>query len=195
MVVTNVGLYPADRERKDVDEAIAENLKLLMKWWKKSKLTPKLGIEVTGQQDVWGSLEQVLDLCDSIKGLLPVLNFPHYHSRTKGSLQQASDFADLIEQFQPYYKNNESVYTDFSGVEYDADGNERRLTPIKRGDLRFEPLAEALCDLKPELTIISSSPLLEHDAMYMQIITERILSKRVAKELKERKKTAATNAE
>ncbi len=190
MVVTNVGLYPAGRDREEVDEEITENLKMLVRWWKKAKLTPKLGIEVTGQQDVWGSLDQVLDLCNDVKGLMPVLNFPHYHSRNKGSLQQASDFADLIEQFQPFYKNS-SVYTTFSGVEYDADGNERRLTPIKKGDLRFDPLAEALCDLKPNLTVISSSPLLEHDAMYMQIITERILSKRVAKELKEKKKAEA----
>ena len=195
IVVTNVGLYTASRDRTDTDVSIKENLKGLVKWWKKDKLTPRLGIEVTGQQDVYGSLEQVLDLCDAVKGLTPVLNFPHYFSRTKGSLETSSDFADLIQQFQPYCKDNASLYTSFSGVEYDQDGNERRLTPIKKGDLKFEPLAEALCELKPEMTIISSSPLLVHDAMYMQIITERILSKHVAKDLKERKKAEGTPAD
>ena len=71
------------------------------------------------------------------------------------------------------------------------NGNEKRLTPIKKGDLRFEPLAEALIEMKPNCTVISTSPLLEHDAMYMRIIHERVLSKKVAKDLKEKRKAEA----
>jgi deoxyribonuclease-4 len=88
-------------------------------------------------------------------------------------------------QVEPYCKDR--IHTIFAGVEYEKK-KKKRLTPIKKGDLKFEPLAEALCDLKPEATVISASPLLEHDAMYMRIINERVLSKRVAKALKEKKK-------
>jgi deoxyribonuclease-4 len=77
-------------------------------------------------------------------------------------------------------------YTHFSGVEHEA-GNEKRVTPIKKGDLRFEPLAEFLVDANPNVTIISSSPLLEHDAMYMKVIYERILTKKVSKDIKGKK--------
>ena len=70
-------------------------------------------------------------------------------------------------------------------------GNEKRITPIKKGDLRFEPLADFLVDEDPNITVISSSPLLEHDAMYMKVIYERVLTKRVAKELKNRKANKA----
>ena len=45
--------------------------------------------------------------------------------------------------------------------------------------------------MKPNATIISTSPLLEHDAMYMRVIHERVLSKKVAKDIKERKKAEA----
>lgn len=191
VVVTSLGLYTGRMDEEEIDANIAENVSELMEWWKGNGIKPKLGIEITGHQSVYGSLDQVLDLCDSIDGLVPVVNFPHYHSRTNGSLMDSSDFLDILQQVEPYCKDR--IHTAFAGVEY-QDGNERRLTPIKKGDLKFEPLAEALCDLKPEATVISASPLLEHDAMYMRIINERVLSKRVAKALKEKRKAEAAAA-
>jgi deoxyribonuclease-4 len=194
IVVTSLGLYTGKVPDEDIDSNIAENVAEIMEWWKDCSIRPKLGVEITGHQSVYGSLEQVLDLCDSIDGIVPVINFPHHHSRTNGGLVESEDFLEILQKVEPYCKG--SIHTVFAGVEY-SDGNERRLTPIKKGDLKFEPLAEALCDFKPEATIISSSPLLEHDAMYMRIINERVLSKRVAKALKEKKKTemAATAEE
>ncbi len=58
-------------------------------------------------------------------------------------------------------------------------GTSGGVTPIKKGDLRFEPMAEYLADANLNATIISSSPLLEHDAMYMKVIYERVMTKRV----------------
>ncbi|MCL2510189.1 MAG: TIM barrel protein [Methanomassiliicoccaceae archaeon] len=185
VVATNLGLYTGKIPDEEIDANIEENVANIMDWWRENNIRPKLGIEITGHQGVYGSLDQVLDLCDSIDGIVPVVNFPHHHSRTNGSLVEPEDFIDLLQRVEPYSKDR--IYATFAGVEY-SDGNERRLTPIKKGDLKFEPLAEALCTLNPEATIISSSPLLEHDAMYMRIINERVLSKRVAKALKEKKK-------
>ena len=188
VVVTNLGPYDPKRSREDTEANMMDNLSELMRWWKSMKLKPKLGVEVTGQQDVWGSLDQVLDLCDSFKGaVVPVLNFAQYQSRTKGSLITSTDFADLIAQFVPYSKDG--VYSSFSNVEFDTEGNEKWLTPLKKGDLKFERLAECLADMMPEITLISSSPLLEHDAVYMRTLTERVLSKKAAKYLKDKKKS------
>ena len=159
VVVTNLGPYDPKRSREDTEANMMDNLSELMRWWKSMKLKPKLGVEVTGQQDVWGSLDQVLDLCDSFKrAVVPVLNFAQYQSRTKGSLITSTDFADLIAQFVPYSKDG--VYSSFSNVEFDTEGNEKWLTPLKKGDLKFERLAECLADMMPEITLISSSPLL-----------------------------------
>jgi len=185
VVVTSLGLYTGKLPEEEIDANIEENLADIMGWWKDNRIRPKLGLEISGNQSVYGSLDQILDLCDSIDGVIPVINFPHYHSRTNGSLVESKDFIELLQQVEPYSKDG--IYASFAGVEY-SNSNERRLTPIKKGDLKFEPLAEALCTLNPEATIISSSPLLEHDAMYMRIINERALSKRVAKALKEKKK-------
>jgi len=186
VVVTNLGLYDGRMSEDEVDENIFNNLGYIVDWWQSVGLKPKIGIEVTGRKDVFGSLDQILDFCDAFDGaVIPVLNFPHYHSRTNGSLIDVSDFENVIQQVLPY--NDGKLYAHFSGVEH-MDGNELRLTPIKKGDLKFELLADCLADSRPEATIISSSPLLEHDAMYMRIIYERMINKRVAKNLRAKKK-------
>lgn len=186
VVVTNLGLYDGKTPEDEIDENIFNNLAAIVDWWLDSGLKPKIGVEVTGRQDVYGSLDQVLDLCDTFDGaVVPVLNFPHYHSRTNGSLIDVSDFENVIQQVLPY--NNGKLYAHFAGVEH-MDGNELRLTPIKKGDLKFDLLGDCIAETRPEATIISSSPLLEHDAMYMRIIYERMVNKRVAKNLRAKKK-------
>jgi deoxyribonuclease-4 len=188
VVVTNLGLYGDEMSNEETDSNIFENLMSTMDWWKDAGIKTKLGIEITGRQEAFGSLEQVLELCDQIDGLVPVVNFPHYHSRTRGSLITPADFRNVLETVEPYCKGG--IHTLFSGVEH-YDGNERRLTPIKKGDLKFEPLGEALADLGYDVTVISGSPLLEHDAMYMKVIHERVLTKRVVKAMRAKKKDEA----
>ena len=56
----------------------------------------------------------------------------------------------------------------FFGVEH-RTGNAMHYTQIKKSDLNFEPLAEFIVEEGGwlDITLISDSPLLEHDAMYM----------------------------
>lgn len=192
MVVTNLGLYSDLDDIESAEGCIYDNVAALMDWWNDVGLKPKLGVEITGQQEVFGSLDQVLDICDQIDGLVPVINWPHYHSRTGGALLETEDFQYVIDQVAPYC--NGHMHTLFAGAEH-SDGNELRLTPIKKGDLKFETLAECLVENRPDMTIISSSPLLEHDAMYMRIIHERFLSKKVAKALRLKRKEELAGAE
>lgn len=189
VVTTNLGLYNKGCDMDEVDSSIYDNVAAMMDWWNDVGIKAKLGVEITGQQNVFGSLEQVLDICDQIDGLVPVINWSHYHSRTNGLLLEEEDFRYVLEQVQPYYAGD-NVHSLFAGVEH-RDGNELRLTPIKKGNLKFDTLAECLVDMRPDITIISSSPLLEHDAMYMRVIHERYLVKKVGKMLRQKRKEEA----
>ncbi len=187
IVVTHMGLY-GDGDRKRAKKAITNNITDIMGWWEEKKLCPLLGLETSGRQEVFGSLEEILEICDDVKGVVPVINFAHVHAREGGGLREPQDFGALLDRVKDCVDGH--FYTHFSGVEHEG-GNEKRITPIKKGDLRFEPLADFLVDEDPNITVISSSPLLEHDAMYMKVIYERVLTKRVAKELKNRKANKA----
>jgi len=183
IVTTHLGLY-GKLSKKKATENITNNVAEIMDWWKKNGLKPKLGLETSGRQEVFGGIDELLKLCDQVKGPVPVINFAHAHARENGFLREAQDFGDLLDRTQDYV--GDQFYTHFAGVEHEG-GNEKRITPIKKGDLKFEPLADYLAEADPNITIISSSPLLEHDAMYMKVIFERVLTKKVAKETKVKK--------
>jgi len=187
VVVTSLGPYHNNVDREETDNNILCNVAMLMDMWHEYGLKPKLGIEITGTPDAFGSMEQIFDLCDAVEGVVPILNFAHHQARTGGSLMTANDFADIINQFADVSEGR--IWSSFSNVEIDTDNfSEKYLTPLKKGDLKFEKLADALAELNPDMTIISSSPLLEHDAVYMRTLTERVLAKKAAKALKERQK-------
>lgn len=183
LVVTHLGLA-LEKNKKQAKKNITDNVTSIMEWWKENGIRPRLGFETSGRNEVFGSLEEVLEMCDKIEGTVPVINFAHAHARDGGSLREPQDFGALLDRVRDYVDGH--FYTHFSGVEHEG-GNEKRITPIKKGDLKFEPLADYLADENPNITIISSSPLLEHDAMYMKVIYERVLTKRVAKEGKVKK--------
>src|SRR2546426_4154718 len=177
LVVMHLGRY-GDLDRTLALERVKDNLAAVRERYKAARLSPALGVEASGLQEVVGGLAELLWLAKQVKGVVPVLNFAHVHAREGGILRRPEDFAAVFDKAE---KGSEGHYhSHFSGVEHEG-GNEIRCTPIKKGDLRFEPLAECLLDKPYDVTLISSSPLLEHDAMYMRVILDRVVAKRIGK--------------
>jgi deoxyribonuclease-4 len=177
VVATFLGLY-GDIPPKEAVARIQANVKTLRDMYRQRKVSAKLGLETSGRREVVGSLDEIVTICKAVKGVVPVLNFAHVHARDGGLLKRPEDFAAVIDQVQKF--SGPHVHTHFTGVEHEG-GLELRYTPIKKGDLRFEPLAECLLDGDYDLSLISSSPLLEHDAMYMKVIMERVLAKKLVR--------------
>ncbi len=175
LVVNHVGLYGKLGKQKAMKNVV-ENVKYLKKRYKELKLKPKLGFEVSGKQALFGDLKEIISLSKKVKGVVPVLNFAHLHARSNGKYKEAKDFEEAFKKVEPFMDGE--YYIEFSGVEYE-NGNELRLTPIKKGDLKFETLATAIYENEYNITVISASPLLEHDAAYMRTITERVILRKM----------------
>jgi deoxyribonuclease IV len=178
LAVTHLGFYgPGDRA--DSVQQLTEIVVDLAEWTKKfSRGTVRLAIEPSGHPDVFGSREEVLDLVRRVKGIVPVLNLPHIAARERKSFEEAEELAPIVKEF--VQATDGPLYLNFSGVEFYGPG-EFRLTPIKRGLVRFDPLAELLAERDYDVSVISSSPLLEHDGMYMKLLYERALTRRWTK--------------
>ena len=126
-----------------------------------------VGIETSGRQDLWGTVEEVIDVCNHVEGTVPVLNIAHIHARGHGRRRTSEDYSELFAQVRKKY-GGKKFYCHFAGIEHRM-GNALHYTQIKKSDLKFEPFAEFLAEEGDwlDITIISDSPLLEHDAMYM----------------------------
>ncbi len=187
VVATHMGLY-GELTPEEALKRITRRVQDLSEWFQKQGLAPRLGLETSGRQEVFGDVDEVMRICEAAPGVLPVINYPHAHARGGGSLREPEDFEKLMAGLEKYTHGH--FHTHFSGVEHEG-GNELRYTPIKRGDLRFEPLVEYLLESDYTITVISSSPLLEHDAMYMKVILERLLARKIAKRVRGRKEETA----
>jgi deoxyribonuclease IV len=178
LAVTHLGFYGGG-DRGDSIQELTQIVQDLSHWLSTySKGTVRLGIEPSGHPDVFGSREEVLELVRRVKGTVPVLNLPHVAARERRSLDDPTQLEPIVKEFVA--ATSGPLYLNFSGVEYYGSG-EFRLTPIKRGLVRFDPLAELLAERDYDVSVISSSPLLEHDAMYMKLLYERALTRRWAK--------------
>ncbi len=164
--------------------------------WLKNGTASKIGVETSGRQELWGSLEEVLEVVNHVEGTIPVLNLAHIHARGHGGLRTSEDYGELFDQVRETIGTKE-FYCHFSGVEHSM-GNAMHYTQIKKSDLSFEPLAEFLIEDGSwlDVTLISDSPLLEHDAMFMMQNIEKArhrLLERKAREDRRRALAAQSN--
>ena len=181
-VITHTGFY-SQSKKESLDNAV-KFYSQFSKEFSTDKGFPFIGVESSGKEEIFGSVSDLTSLAKKVPGIEPILNFAHVHALQGGSLIEVRDFESIIETFSKYKKDD--LYTEFSGVEYEGH-EEVKLSAIKHGDLKFETLSEVLADMTDDVTIISSSPLLEHDSQYMNIILLRTIAKKLQK--KESKKS------
>jgi deoxyribonuclease-4 len=177
-LITHLGLGPGERKKKLAKTV--SSLKQISEKMTSLKMKPKLCIENSGKDEVIGSPEEIDHLLSSVKNITTVTNISHIYSSKKNAPTEQEEFADIIAETK---KKKRPLYFEFSGVEF-LDQAEYRITPIKKGNLKFEPFADALADFDDEMTLISFSPLLEHDALYMKVIFERSILKKIGKTVK-----------
>ena len=156
--------------------------------WLENGTPTKVGIETSGRQNLWGSLEDVLEVVNHVEGAVPVINFAHIHARGHGRLKTSEDYGELFDLVRETIGATE-FYCHFSGIEHRM-GNALHYTQIKKSDLNFDPLAEFLVEEGEwlDVTLISDSPLLEHDAMYMNQLISKSKHRQLERKAREQRR-------
>lgn len=125
-----------------------------------------LGLETTGKQAQFGTLEEIIEICKKVRNCIPVIDFSHIYARNGASI----DYEKIFDQLTQLKLNH--YHTHFTGVEVSkvgiGKGNERYHLEIKSNKPPFEPLAKEILKRKLDITIISESPILEKDSLRMK---------------------------
>jgi deoxyribonuclease-4 len=177
-VIVHPGYYGDKSERKTLKK-IVKNTKKLSSIFRKEKIKTKIGLETMGKQKVFGNLDEIIEVCSSVKGVVPIVDLGHVHARCNGCLKKQEDFKEIFEKLKTLKLEHYIVHV--TGVLYE-NGNAQYHLPIKKGDMPFAPLIEVIIDNNYNVTLISESPLLEHDAVYMRLQVEKAIMKRTGKE-------------
>ncbi|MFO8077988.1 MAG: TIM barrel protein [Thermoplasmatota archaeon] len=173
-VILHPGYY-GDKTNKETLDKIVSNTKKLVSLLKKEDLSVNIGLETMGKQKVFGSLDEIVSVCQKVKEIVPVIDVGHIHARGDGCLKSKEDFQEVFDTLGKLNLDHYLIHV--TGVLYEQ-GNEQYHLPIKKGDMPLSPLIDVILDNKYNVSLISESPLLEHDAVYMRLQVEKAIMKR-----------------
>jgi deoxyribonuclease-4 len=148
----------------DVVDNVVEEMKSL-------GITVKLGLETMGKRSQFGSLEEVLAVCERIDQAVPVIDWSHIHARSQGGLVTKADFVRVIDQIEERLGTDvaENLHCHFSHMEFSAKGEVRHRTlGEKRYGPDFQLLAQLIVELGLKPVVICESPLIDVDAQKMR---------------------------
>ena len=148
-----------------VKKRLQEVVNTLRKEGNKVTISP----EVTGKSSQFGTLEELLQLSSEIEGVLPCIDFSHWHART-GKANSYQEFLDALDQIEKKLgrRGLDNMHIHLSGIAYSKKGEIKHLM-LPDSDLHYAELLKALKERKAKGVVICESvPYLEQDALLLQ---------------------------
>jgi len=136
----------------------------------------RLGPETMGKPTQFGSLEEVLALCEQVEQTQPVIDWAHLHARDRGRFKTVDDFRVVVEEIERRLGTEavKNMHCHFTKVEFTNKGEKCHHTMDEAGyGPDFEMLAKIIADFRLNPVIISESPVLDVDAIKMRDILRR----------------------
>jgi deoxyribonuclease-4 len=159
--------YYGKMKKEEAYITVKESLKELVGEMRRKGIDDvKLGLETTGKQGAFGTLDEVVRLCKEIKQCTPVVDFAHIYARQGGKI----DYEKVLDAVKPLCLKH--MHSHFSNIEFTSKG-ERRHLPLDSSPA-FEPLAKELLKRKINIAIICESPMLEKDSLKMKAVFEKL---------------------
>ncbi|MEM3577837.1 MAG: TIM barrel protein [Candidatus Bathyarchaeia archaeon] len=175
-VVFHPGFY-GKTSRTEVFKNCFEALKEVVESMKALNIkNVKIGPETMGKPSQFGSLEEILSLCEEVEQTQPVIDWAHLHARENGRFKTVDDFRRVIETVEDRLGKEaiKNMHCHFTKVEFTEKGEKCHHTLEEEGyGPDFAMLAKVIVefDLKP--VVISESPILDLDAIKMRDILKR----------------------
>jgi deoxyribonuclease-4 len=177
-VVFHPGFY-GKKTPKEVFEGCLEALKDVVEKLKTLGIREvKLGPETMGKPSQFGSLEEVLALCEKVEQTQPVIDWAHLHARERGMFKDVNDFRRVVETVEKRLGADaaKNMHCHFTKVEFTEKGEKCHHTMDEAGyGPDFTLLARVIAEFKLKPVIISESPVLDVDAIKMRNILQKEL--------------------
>lgn len=149
-------------------EVVKKELKELFSVLKSARNPVTLSLETMGKKSQFGSLDEVLSLCQEIEGLQPCLDFSHIYAR-EGKANTYLDFYRILKKVDKRLGEDalKNIHIHISGVDYNQRGEVKHLN-LAESDFHYDEWIQALKDLDLKGRVICESPNREADALMLK---------------------------
>lgn len=139
------------------------------------KLTnlPYLGVdyrlETTGKPSQFGSLDELIRICEKVPHCKLCIDFSHVHARGNGALKGYKDFYNILELVNKRLGRTalDDLHIHMSGINYGPKGEKNHLT-FEESDFDYISCLKALKEFDVKGCIICESPIQEQDAIMLK---------------------------
>jgi len=144
----------------------------------------KLGPETMGKHSQFGSLDEILALCQEVERTQLVIDWSHLHARSGGGLRNVKDFRDIVLNAEEKLGTEavRNMHCHFSKIEFTYKGGEKRHHILDEAGYGpdFKMLAEVINEFNMRPVIICETALQDVDAMKMREILKETNRKQVS---------------
>lgn len=173
LIVFHVGFY-SKKSPKEVFSNCLEALKNVVSEMNTLGIKGvKLGPETMGKVSQFGSLQEVLNLCEHAEQTQPVIDWAHLHARDRGRFKNVDDFREVFVEIENRLGAEavKNIHCHFTKIEFTDKGEKRHhtLDEVVYGP-DFTLLAKVIAEFRLNPVIISESPILDLDAIKMHKI-------------------------
>ena len=132
-------------------------------------------LETTGKGTQFGTLEELVSLCEEVNSCKLCIDFSHIHARGNGSLKGYDEFAEILQ----YVLNRlgksalEDLHIHMGGINYNEKGEKNHL-PLLESDFNYVDCLKAIKDFNGKGCVILEGPLVEKDALLLKNTYENL---------------------
>lgn len=167
-VTWHMGYY-LGRPKDKVHEMVVKGVKEVVKTLKDESIKIWIRPETTGKETQWGDLQETIKLSQEVEQVLPCVDFGHLHARYNGTNNTLEEFREILAQIEKGLGREalNNMHIQACGINYGPKGEKNHLN-FKDSDMNWKDMLKAWHEFKLKGVVITESPNIEKDALFLQ---------------------------
>jgi len=130
--------------------------------------------ETTGRKSQFGTITEIIDICQSFDNFEPTVDFAHMHARSGGNIKSKEDYKSIFDKIETELGLS-TLHSHFTKIEYNDTGERKHhILRDENYGPPLTPLLELILENGYNVTMICETPLLDIDALEMKKEFKRI---------------------
>jgi deoxyribonuclease-4 len=143
-----------------------------VQWSRGTLLAP----EIAGKIVMYGSVDQIIAICQDVEGCIPTIDWAHLYARSQGRINDRESYLRILEQFE---RELDSLFVDnmhfhISGITFTERGEASHQPCGEEWGPDLGPLMEIVHELGYKPTFICESPNPLQGALFAKFLFEQI---------------------
>ncbi|MHA2069317.1 MAG: TIM barrel protein, partial [Candidatus Thorarchaeota archaeon] len=132
--------------------------------------------ETAGKLGAFGSVDELLRLCQDVDGCLPTIDWAHLYARSQGEVNDRDSYLEIISRFENQLGNRfvDNMHFHVSGITYTKRGEKAHRPMGGKWGPDIVPLMQIMKEVGYTPTFISEAPDPLKGALYTKYLFESL---------------------